>query len=97
MPQLTMMTSAIGLSLYFRWPYHAKVMNTLEGNSIRTGSSCGEMVGMAVLSKKPGANIRREAGLLADRAHLNTSIGKLRPWHRRRLNARGRKAGGNCN
>src|SRR5450631_660370 len=46
MPQLTMMASGSQLSLYLRWPYQAKVMNTLEANSIRTGRTCGEMVGM---------------------------------------------------
>jgi hypothetical protein len=37
-------------------------MKTLEANSIRTGSNCGEMVGMNVLSDFPGANTRHETG-----------------------------------
>src|SRR5947209_4087582 len=49
-PQLTMMTSGSGLSFNFRWPYQAKVMNTLEANSISTGNSCGEIVGILFLS-----------------------------------------------
>src|SRR5438445_1573561 len=51
MPQLTMMASGNQVSLNFRWPYHANVMKTLEPNSIRTGNSDGEMVGMEILSK----------------------------------------------
>src|SRR5580693_5799930 len=51
MPQLTMMASGSQLSLNFRWPYQANVMKILEPNSIRTGNSCGEMVGMDILSK----------------------------------------------
>jgi hypothetical protein len=39
--------------LNLRWPYQAKVMNTLEANSIRTGNSVVEIVGMDVLSKIP--------------------------------------------
>src|ERR1700681_3374036 len=65
MPQLTMMTSGSGLSLNFRWPYQAKVMNTLEANSIRMGSSEGEIVGitsswrpLGVLLKFPRATDR---------------------------------------
>src|SRR3954468_8233877 len=48
-PQLASTTSASGLSLNFRWPYQAKVMKTLEANSIRIGSSAGETVGIDVL------------------------------------------------
>src|SRR3954462_9109595 len=54
MPQLTMMASVSGISLNFRWPYHANVMNTLEADSIRTGKSRGEMVGIAFLSRTSG-------------------------------------------
>src|SRR5882724_5439014 len=54
MPQLTIIASGSGLCLNFRWPYHANVMNTLEANSIRTGKSCGEMVGISVLSRISG-------------------------------------------
>src|SRR3954462_7402077 len=50
MPQLTMMASVSGISLNFRWPYQANVMNTLEANSISTGKSRGEMVGISFLS-----------------------------------------------
>src|SRR4051812_9061745 len=50
MPQLTMMASVSGISLNFRWPYQANVMKTLEANSIRTGKSRGEMVGISLLS-----------------------------------------------
>src|SRR3981081_2675766 len=50
MTQLTMMTSGSELSLNFRWPYQAKVMKTLEANSIRIGSKDGEMAGINVLS-----------------------------------------------
>src|SRR4030081_137941 len=46
MPQLTMITSGSELSLNFRWPYQAKVMNTLEANNIRMGSIEGEIVGI---------------------------------------------------
>src|SRR5689334_3342770 len=49
MPQLTMMTSGSGLSLNFRCPYQAKVMKTLEANSIKTGSSEGEIAGIEIL------------------------------------------------
>jgi hypothetical protein len=34
-----------------RWPYHANVMKTLEANSIKTGKTDGEIVGMDILSK----------------------------------------------
>jgi hypothetical protein len=51
MPQLTMMTSGSELSLNLRWPYQAKVMNTLEANSISTGNQVDEVVGMDILSK----------------------------------------------
>src|SRR5437868_2564232 len=64
MPQLTMIATGNGLCLNFRWPYQAKVMNTLEANSISTGNSCGEIVGITVLSKHPGANHRCEARFL---------------------------------
>src|SRR4029077_2830360 len=46
MPQLAMMTSGSGCSLNFRWPYQAKVMKTLEANSIRKGRIVGEIVGI---------------------------------------------------
>src|SRR5213079_1444050 len=48
-PQLAMMTSGSEWSLYLRWPYQAKVMNTLEANSIRIDKICGETVGIGVL------------------------------------------------
>src|SRR5258705_13651011 len=48
-PQLASTTVGSGLSLNFRWPYQAKVMKTLEANSIRIGSSVGETVGIDVL------------------------------------------------
>src|SRR4030088_2055215 len=54
MPQLTMVTSGSGLALNFRWPYHAKVMKTLEANSNRIGDNCGEMVGISVLFEISG-------------------------------------------
>src|SRR5436305_7355222 len=57
MPQLAMTTSGSGLPLNFRWPYQAKVMKTLEANSIRIGSSEGEMVGIdCPLANVPRAN-----------------------------------------
>ncbi len=56
MPQLTMIASGSQLSLYFKWPYQAKVMKTLEPNSIRNGNTFGEMAGMDILSKNPSAN-----------------------------------------
>src|ERR1700682_131359 len=59
MPQLTMITSGSKFSLNFRWPYQAKVMNTLEANSIRTGKTCGEMVGIDILSKSLRLTYRR--------------------------------------
>jgi hypothetical protein len=46
-----MITSGSELSLNFRWPYQANVMNTLEPNSIRIGKIEGEIVGMGFLSK----------------------------------------------
>src|SRR5262245_45048695 len=48
-PQLVSTTTGSALCLNFRWPYQAKVMKTLEANSIRTGSSVGETVGIDVL------------------------------------------------
>src|SRR6185503_19898884 len=38
MPQLVRMTNRMGFSLYFKWPYHAKVMKTLEQMSRTMGS-----------------------------------------------------------
>jgi hypothetical protein len=55
MPQLASTTVGSGLSLNFRWPYQAKVMKTLDANSIRIGSSVGETVGIDVLLQKCGA------------------------------------------
>jgi hypothetical protein len=37
--------------LNFKWPYHANVMKTLEANSIRTGKTDGEIVGIDILSR----------------------------------------------
>src|SRR4051812_14069335 len=51
MPQLAMMASGSGLSLNFRWPYHANVMKTLDANSISTGKTEGEIAGIGFLSK----------------------------------------------
>src|SRR5439155_17409267 len=65
MPQLTMMTGGSGLPLNFRCPYQAKVMNTLEANSISTGNSVGEMVGMDILSKIPPITRQAVGGLRA--------------------------------
>src|SRR4051812_49197989 len=62
-PQLTMMTSGSGACLKFRWPYQAKVMNTLEANSMTKGNSCGAIVGISVLSNSGGGE-RREGSLL---------------------------------
>src|SRR5215212_8601164 len=64
-PQLASTTSASGLSLNFRWPYQAKVMKTLEANSIRIGSNVGEMVGIEVL--------------LQDNARLNRRVRRRFP------------------
>jgi hypothetical protein len=50
-----MIASGSQTSLNFRWPYQAKVMKTLEANSIRTGKTDGEMAGMDILSKNPDA------------------------------------------
>jgi hypothetical protein len=54
--QLTMIASGSQTSLNFRWPYQAKVMKTLEANSIRTGKTEDEMAGMDILSKNPMPN-----------------------------------------
>ena len=43
MPQLTRMTPQSGVSLNFRWPYHAKVMKTFEQISSTMGSRYGEV------------------------------------------------------
>src|SRR5215218_984527 len=43
MPQLTRITSGSQDCLNLRWPYQAKVMNTFEANSIRTGRTNGEI------------------------------------------------------
>jgi hypothetical protein len=51
MPQLTTTASGSQLSLNFKWPYQAKVMKTLEANSIRTGNSDGGMTRIDILSK----------------------------------------------
>jgi hypothetical protein len=48
-PQLTSTTIGSGFSLNFRCPYQAKVMKTLEANSIRIGNIVGESVGIDVL------------------------------------------------
>src|SRR5216683_7405151 len=61
MPQLTTIVSGSQLSLNFKWPYHANVMKTLEANSIRTGNSDGEIVGMDILSKFSALTHRRGA------------------------------------
>src|SRR6478735_1637944 len=62
MPQLAMMTSGSGLSLNFRCPYQANVMKTLEANSIRIGSSEGEMAGIDILLQYHAATIGRGTG-----------------------------------
>src|SRR4030081_3164210 len=67
MPQLTMMASGSQLSLNLRWPYQAKVMKTLEANSIRTGKTDGEMAGMEPLSKFRISPMVVEPGWLRDR------------------------------
>src|SRR3981081_272801 len=69
MPQLTMMTSGSELSLNFRWPYQANVMNTLEANSISTGKTAGEIVGMGFLSNS-SANGGPEQGFAGARYYL---------------------------
>src|SRR4051812_43608410 len=51
MPQLTTMTSGRLMPLNFKWPYHAKVMKTLEANSMRTGDTDGETAAMNILAK----------------------------------------------
>src|SRR3981189_1949455 len=67
MPQLPSTATGSQLSLYLRWPYHAKVMKTLEANSIRTGKTDGETVGRGPLPKvparthKPGARFLRQS------------------------------------
>src|ERR1700709_493028 len=50
-PQLTSTASGSQLSLNLRWPYQAKVMKTLEANSMSTGKTDGEIVGMDILSR----------------------------------------------
>src|ERR1700716_2832200 len=70
MPQLTMMASGSQLSLYFRWPYQANVMKTLEANSIRTGKTDGEMAGINILSKSRPRYMAVETRLHALRYHL---------------------------
>src|SRR5216683_36189 len=59
MPQLTMMANGSQLSLNFKWAYHANVMKTLEANSIRTGKTDGEIVGMDILSKFSALTLQR--------------------------------------
>src|SRR4030088_1559012 len=70
MPQLTMIASGSQLSLNFKWPYHANVMKTLEPNSIRTGKTDGEMVGMDILSKFQALILDRGTCFHAPRYHL---------------------------
>jgi len=56
MPQLTTTASGSQLCLYFKWPYHANVMKTVEANSISTGNSDGGITRMDILSiSAPGA------------------------------------------
>ncbi|MNL74395.1 hypothetical protein D3C87_2000300 [compost metagenome] len=43
--QLTRITMGKGRSPNFRWPYQAKVMNTLENSSRMTGRILGDMSG----------------------------------------------------
>src|SRR3954470_21674384 len=58
MPQLARVTSTSELCLNLRWPYQAKVMKTLEANSINIGSSCGETVGIMSSLQKSSGNDR---------------------------------------
>src|SRR4030088_3733804 len=78
MPQLTMMTSGSQLSLNFKWPYHANVMKTLEANSIRTGKTDGEMVGMNILSKILARTHKRGARFLRQSISFNPRNPKSR-------------------
>jgi uncharacterized cupin superfamily protein len=46
-------------------------MNTLEANSIRTGKTCGETLGIDIPSKRFGANTPKvEPGSIAFNYHL---------------------------
>src|ERR1700687_6109999 len=76
MPQLTMMASGSQLSLYFRWPYQANVMKTLEANSITTGNTEGEMVGMDILSSLSPKHMSAEPCSNRNPYHLIEEIDK---------------------
>src|ERR1700732_677467 len=73
MPQLATIASGSQLSLNLRWPYHAKVMKTLEANNIRSGNIFGEIVGMNVLSI---ATLAQARSLSPHRYHLISKLGK---------------------
>lgn len=47
MPQLARMATTSGAVLYFRWPYHAKVMKMFEHSSKSTGMKRSMVMGMA--------------------------------------------------
>ena len=50
MPQLASTATVSYAGRYFRCPYQANVMNTLDASSIRTGRTWGEVsAGMAIL------------------------------------------------
>src|SRR3954447_15093844 len=72
-PQLARITSTSELSLNLRWPYQAKVMNTLEANSINIGRICGETVGI-MSSLKCVLTAGAEGGSTGFEYHLNSKL-----------------------
>jgi len=54
-------------------------MKTLEANSIRTGKTDGEMVGIDILSKILARTHKRGAGSGGNRYHLIQEIRKAAP------------------
>src|SRR6266478_3342535 len=78
MPQLTMMASGSQLSLNFKWPYHANVMKILEANSIRTGKTDGESVGMDILSKFSALTYQRGTRFRPQSISFDPTIRKSR-------------------
>src|SRR5580765_1372087 len=65
MPQLAMITNGSAYPLNLKWPYHAKVMKTLEANNINIGNSEGEMAGIGILMQYCAPTPRRGDGFHA--------------------------------
>jgi hypothetical protein len=78
MPQLTMMTDGSKLSLNFKWPYQAKLMKTLEANSISIGSILGEIAGIGVLFQGHALAWRMESGSMQIRISFDFKHAKVR-------------------